>query len=70
MEADFDFIQIDMYHFLTVGANLRNLTVKIDWISATGTARNDNTDDLCFLLHVPRSFRICSKLLIFKDLLG
>ena len=51
MEADFDLIQVDMHHFFTIGANLGNLAVKIYGISTAWTARDDNTNDFCFLLH-------------------
>ena len=58
VKADFHFVQVDVDHFLTIGANLRYLPVEIDRITAAGTAGDDNTNDLCFLLHVDRSFRI------------
>src|SRR5260221_10403408 len=51
VEADFNFIKVDVYDFLTVGANLGNLAVKVDRISTARTARDDNTNDFCFLLH-------------------
>jgi hypothetical protein len=56
-EADFDLIEVDMNHFLAISADFRHLPVEIDRITATGTARNDNSDDLCLLLHDRESFQ-------------
>ena len=58
MEAHFDLIEIDVDHFFAVGADLGDLTVEIDGISAARAARNDNTDDFCFLFHGVQSFQI------------
>jgi len=70
MEADFHLIKVDVDDFLAVGADLRHLAVEVDRISTAGTAGNDNANDFCFLLHDSQSFRVCSKPLIFKDLVG
>lgn len=51
MEADFDFIHIDMDNLLAVGANLRDLAIKIDRISTARATGNNNANDSCFLFH-------------------
>ena len=58
MEAHFHLIQVNMDDFFAVGTDFCDLPVEIDWISATWTARNDNSDDFCLLLHDLQSFRI------------
>ena len=56
MQADLDLIKVDMHDFFTIGTDFGHLTVEIDWISTAGATGNDNTDDLCFLLHGKQSF--------------
>jgi hypothetical protein len=50
-EADFDLIEVNMDDFLAIRADFRHLPVEIDWIAATWTAGNDDSNDLCLLLH-------------------
>jgi hypothetical protein len=64
MEAYFHLIEIDMDELFTVCADFRDLTVKVNGIAATGTARNDNSDDFGFLLHLRISFQIWRKYII------
>ena len=71
METHFHLIEVNMHHFFAVRADLGDLTVEIDGISATGTTRNDNANDFCFLLHGVRSFQIwanCGKFITLEGL--
>jgi len=70
MKTHFNLIQVDVYYFFTIRANFGHLSIEVDRISATRTACNDNADDLCFLLHVKRSFLIRSKLMDFEEFPG
>jgi hypothetical protein len=56
-QAHFNLIEVDVDDFLAVGANFCHLPVEIDRITATRTARNDDSDDLCLLLHDVKPFQ-------------
>ena len=52
MKTHLDLIHIDVNQLLAIGADLRDLPVKIDRVAATGAVRNNNPDDLCSLFHL------------------
>ena len=56
VEAHFDLIKVDMNELFTICADLRNLTVEVDGIAATWTARDDDSDNFRFLLHLEHPF--------------
>jgi hypothetical protein len=64
VEADFDLIEVDMHQFFAICADFGHLTVKIDGVTATRAARNDDPDNFGFLLHLETSFQ---KLLKIKS---
>ena len=61
MKAYFHLIQINVHELFAVRADLGDLPIEIDRIVAAGTASNDYSNDLRFLLHVEISFRILPK---------
>jgi hypothetical protein len=50
-KADFDLVEVDVNHFLALRADFRHLPVEIDRIATARTARNDDSNDFCLLLH-------------------
>ncbi len=59
MEAHFNLIKVDMHQFFAICADFRNLTVEVDGIAATWTARDDDSDNFRFLLHLGHPFEFC-----------
>ena len=55
-KAYFNLIEVDVDDLFAVRADFCHLSVEIDRITATRTARNDDSDDLCLLLHVEKPF--------------
>ena len=56
-EAHLDLVEVDMHDFLAIGADFRHLPVEVDGIAATGTAGDDNSNDLGLLLHDRKPFQ-------------
>ena len=57
-----------MDDFFTICTDLRNLTIEIDRISAAGATRNNNADNLGFLLHSKLSFQECFEMIEFQQI--